>query len=59
MKECETARSEELSWPEIATPQTKSTEQMKIISFDSVRCVAKICPVIKKLHVDTTENLTL
>ena len=44
MKKCETARSEDwLSWPEIATPQTKSTEQMKIIWFDSVRCVAKIC----------------
>ena len=41
MKEYETAISEELSWPEIPTPQTKSTEQMKIISFDSVRCVAK------------------
>ena len=47
MKECETARSEELWWPEIPTPQTKSTEQMKIILFDSVRFVAKICVVNK------------
>ena len=42
-----TAISEDLSWPEIPTPQTKSTEQMKIILFDSVRCVAKICMVNK------------
>ena len=48
MKECETAISEELSWSEIPTAQTKSTEQMKIILFDSVRCVAKICLVKKK-----------
>ena len=47
MKECETAISEDLSWPEIPTPQTKSTEQMKIILFDSVRCVAKNCVVNK------------
>ena len=58
MKECETARSEELSWPEIPTPQTKSTEQMKIILFDSVRCMAKICLVKKTLHVATNEKLT-
>ena len=47
MKECETAISEELTWPEIPTLQTKSTEQMKIVLFDSVRCVAKICVVNK------------
>ena len=58
MKECETAISEELSWPEIPTPQTKSTEQMKIILFDSVRCMAKICLVKKSLHVATNEKLT-
>ena len=57
MKECDTAISEELSWPEISTPQNKSTEQMKITLFDSVRCVAKIC-LVKKLHVATIENLT-
>ena len=51
MKECDTAISEELSWPEISTPQNKSTEQMKIILFDSVRCVAKIylAPVARKM----------
>ena len=58
MKECETAISEELSWPEIPTPQTKSAEQMKIILFDSVRCMAKICLVKKTLHVATNEKLT-
>ena len=47
MKESETARSEELSWPGIPTPQTKPAEQMKIFLFDSVRCVAKICLVKK------------
>ena len=57
MKECDTAISEKLSWPEISTPQNKSTEQMKITLFDSVRCVAKIC-LVKKLHVATIENLT-
>ena len=32
--------NEELSWPEIPTPQTKSTKQMKIILFNTVRWVA-------------------
>ena len=58
MKECQTARSEELSWPEISTPQTKSAEQMKIILFDSVRCMAKISLLKKTLHVATNEKLT-
>ena len=53
MKECETARSEELSWPEIATPQTKSTEQIKTW-FSEVR--GYNLPGKKKI---TTENLTL
>ena len=48
MKECDTAIRGLLSWSKIPTPQTKSTEQMKIIFVDSVRCVAKIY-LVKKI----------
>ena len=59
-----TAISKDLSWPEIPTPQTKSTEQMKIILFDSERCVPKICVVNKNYmllqpkiwHTETSEQ---
>ena len=49
MKECETGISEELSWPEIPTPQTKSTKQMKIILFNTVRRVANTLRDKKKI----------
>ena len=58
MKECETGISEELSWPEIPTPQTKSTKQMKIILFNTVRWVANTLRGKKKLQVAKNENLT-